>query len=59
MGRAQLQGGISTKATKDKRDLATELEEVLECHLFHDVLGGIVSSVKVQKAASAYRVSDH
>ena len=38
--RAQLQGGISTRETEGRREVATELEKVLKCHLFHDVLRG-------------------
>jgi hypothetical protein len=46
---------------KDKREVTTELEEVLKCHLFHDVLGGIVSTERNAKGGgfAAYRVSDH
>jgi hypothetical protein len=37
----------------DGQRIVTRLEEVLECHLFHDVLGGTVSTgAKVQEAGS-------
>ena len=40
--RAQLQGGISTREAEGRREVALEvatgLEKVLKCHLFHDVL---------------------